>query len=784
MKTIFRVAVALLAIAANRCFPENHGFAVLDSIQMSRFSDPPAWYPQAEFKFAPDKKHFLVVTSKGRVDTDMTESSLWVFDSAEVQRFIDDPHAKYPPAPHLLVRLTATPIAYSLVPYAPVLSSACWSRDSQSVFYLGEAPNGNRRLYKVSMGGGQSLPLTPLNSDVRQFDAAMRGIVYTASAQEQSSTTDQFSNRRFGKDVRVLTGLSLPAILFPGEANGIKSSPQLWSVRNGRAQLVPSSGSSQGRQQIGNDGGILSISPDGRFVIRLQPAAQVPARWSHYLPAIGFESRAIHPGDNRLTSPSNPFGLRQYALVDLTTGNSTPLIEAPVASTLAYPDRDLAVWSPNGLQALLTNTFLPFQTSESRGKTAPVYPCVAAIVDVASHRTECLRFAQSNETTTHDVSPAPMRLEDAIYETDDEVALRFSAGNSQITKRFRHERSGWAEIVGSAQISPLEVYIEEGLNERPALWAMDTSSQVKKEIWDPNPQLADVQMGEASVYRWKDPSGYAWTGGLIKPIGYVRGVRYPLVIQTHGFRTDEFFTDGSFPTAMAARALATAGIMVLQIDERRDHTVTAAEAPDQENGILAAIDQMCSEGLIDASRVGIIGFSRTAWHVEQLLVHQPRLFAAAVVADGVDMSYMQYLLFSEENPELKAEFERIDGSPPFGRQNMERWLGSAPGFSSDHIQTPLRIESHGGSSILQEWEVYSSLRLQHKPVDLIDLPTGQHLLQKPLERLASEQGVVDWFRFWLTGYESPEPLDKDEYVRWHKLRSLSKSLPIGDAPRP
>lgn len=117
MKTICRVAVAFLTIAAIRCYPESHGFTVLDSIQMSRFSDPPAWYPQAEVKFAPDRKHFLVVTSRGRVDTDMTESSLWVFDSSEVLRFIDDPGAKQLPVPRLLVRLATVPTAYTSVPY-------------------------------------------------------------------------------------------------------------------------------------------------------------------------------------------------------------------------------------------------------------------------------------------------------------------------------------------------------------------------------------------------------------------------------------------------------------------------------------------------------------------------------------------------------------------------------------------------------------------------------------------------------------------------------------------
>jgi dipeptidyl aminopeptidase/acylaminoacyl peptidase len=279
-----------------------------------------------------------------------------------------------------------------------------------------------------------------------------------------------------------------------------------------------------------------------------------------------------------------------------------------------------------------------------------------------------------------------------------------------------------------------------------------------------------VRLSEASVYQWKGKDGYTWSGGLLKPLDYVAGKCYPLVIQTHGFSPDEFLSDGAFPTAMAARPLASVGIVVLQMDERRDHAMSAMEASDQEAGIQAAIAQLTADGLIDPKRVGIIGFSRTSWHVEDALLRLQGVFAAAAIADGVDMSYMQYLLFSEENPALKMEFERILGGEPIGEQGIERWLKNAPGFSLDKLQTPLRIESHGGSSILQEWEIYASLRLQHKPVDLIDLPGGQHILQKPLERLGSQQGVVDWFRFWLQGYEDPDPSKAEEYQRWRQLR--------------
>jgi hypothetical protein len=110
-------------------------------------------------------------------------------------------------------------------------------------------------------------------------------------------------------------------------------------------------------------------------------------------------------------------------------------------------------------------------------------------------------------------------------------------------------------------------------------------------------------------------------------------------------------------------------------------------------------------------------------------------------------------------------------------RRAKRWVEDAPDFHLDQVQTPLRIETIGPSSVLQEWEIYSSLRLQNKPVDLIYFPTGTHIHQKPLESLESQQGNIDWLRFWLQNYEDPDPSKRRQYDRWEGIRDASNTLP-------
>jgi hypothetical protein len=76
--------------------------------------------------------------------------------------------------------------------------------------------------------------------------------------------------------------------------------------------------------------------------------------------------------------------------------------------------------------------------------------------------------------------------------------------------------------------------------------------------------------------------------------------------------------------------------------------------------------------------------------------------------------------------------------------------------------------------VIGNWEWYPKLVMLDRPVDLVYLPDGTHLLVKPWERLTSQQGNVDWFCFWLKGEEDSDPAKADQYVRWRELRNMQR----------
>ncbi len=195
-------------------------------------------------------------------------------------------------------------------------------------------------------------------------------------------------------------------------------------------------------------------------------------------------------------------------------------------------------------------------------------------------------------------------------------------------------------------------------------------------------------------------------------------------------------------------------------------------------GLEGAIDHLDSLGLIDRSKVGLQGFSRTCYHVLYFLTHSRYPIASATLDDGVDLSYMQHLWFGTVDGVSFAE--AINGGEPFGA-SLRNWVERAPGFNLDRVTAPLLLTARRTGGLLSEWEPYAGLVLQGKPAELVYLPDDEHIVRRPWIRLTSQQGAVDWWRFWLQGEEDADPTKAERYARWHELRGQRDATAARDA---
>ena len=67
------------------------------------------------------------------------------------------------------------------------------------------------------------------------------------------------------------------------------------------------------------------------------------------------------------------------------------------------------------------------------------------------------------------------------------------------------------------------------------------------------------------------------------------------------------------------------------------------------------------------------------------------------------------------------------------------------------------------------------MRAQDKPVDLLYIRNGDHVLVKPWQRLAEQGRNVDWYDYWLNGRKDPDPAKAARYKLWDRMKA---NLPV------
>ncbi len=727
-------------------------FQVRDSIEMAKFVEPAL--------LSPDQRYIATLTERGRVEQNAIEATIWLFDTESVLRKIAQPsHAVVEPT--ILVRKSA-------LINGVVIERMAWESHSDSLLFLGSNGGENRQLFRVKLSDHALTALSLPQQDVVDFASTDGHIVYLAGPDVNAENT-WWANDPSAPDI-VGAGHSVWETLFPNYGKLQRYMPTEFEVWQSDASPTPVIDSTTGKPMrlLGSFNlRAMALSHDASKVIVMAHVDEVPEAWRAYEVPKGLDYWPYHPTPNgahvSLTERENEYSWPiQYQLIDLKRGTRRPLLDAPAADFQRDLVDELQVsWSSDDRAVAVTGTFLPLGSGASGLKR----PCGAAIIDFRRSRIDCL--------LSHD-DPKAAPVTEINWEKDrNRLIVR-----AETLTAFQYDGGGrvWkrAPARPHAERLNLQTSVRQDLNTPPALLIKNNRSGKSAVIFDPNPQLKQIALGDVSVYTWKSPQGLSATGGLAKPPGFVPGHRYPLVIQTHGFPADQFFRVGYYSeTANAGRALAGRGMLVLQVKEPHGPADgTWQEASQRGTEVyLSAVDQLVAQGLVDPKKVGITGYSRAGGFVAKAITEAPERFAAAAVVNtdpGSQFGYYTYIDYS-----FRGSNERIAnffaGSRPYGA-GLQDWVQRAPGFNTDKITAPVFISAGDPQHLLALWSLYAPLRDQNKAVELQYIRNGQHNLTKPSEVLAHQEMLVDWFDFWLNGHEDGSGAKADQYDRWRKLR--------------
>jgi hypothetical protein len=509
----------------------------------------------------------------------------------------------------------------------------------------------------------------------------------------------------------------------------------------------------------------LFLSPSGRFALTDIGVPAIPQDWEQYT------NSTLQSLLKTNQSIPNRIPLR-YALIDLKTGNSELLWDAPRAF------RGQVAWSPNKETLLLAPTYLPLAANSSLGLSGNA----AAELDVRSGQYQILPIDLTSRTvvSTEWLSPATVE----IRSTND-------LGADPKVDRLVREDGHW-RVVAATDLKPnarptIRLETRQSLNRPPQIFAVESGSGQSRLVLDPNPHLLErFKLGRVERMSGSLSNGKQWIAQLMYPADYTPGARYPVVIQSdygHVFGKEDFTLDGTwafsgmglgpslFPST-PGQLLATQNIAVLTLSVLH-FASGSGQDDDYQLAFESLAEQLVASGIADPHKIALVGFSRNGHWVEFTLAHSKFPFAAAIAADNYDPSYIQSSLANWRN-----EDAQMNGAPAFG-EGLQKWLARSAGFNAEHIHTPLYMigQSGGIQYIIGKWEIFSRLRYLKKPVEMYLMPEADthpsHTPQNPRQIMAIQEAAVDWLNFWLTGREDLSPQKRDQYRRWRAFQQSS-----------
>lgn len=741
-------------------------FGIEETITFAKVVDfDQNWPYERDFsRFSQDRKYFVTLVRQGDLQSNANVDTLYVYRSVDIQGYLDNGFDSPPPS-YRTLNISSTD-------NEPAIQRVRWI-DSSTVGFIAPGDNGIRQATIVDIHTGNLAHLTEHDTDVVNFDYKNEVVIFFAKASLLANNDVQRMGVGVSVEHRTLYEIVCSDYRKPSAVGIIEI-----FVKTPTTRGVKRIDDSRGRMfySLAN----VWLSPNAKYAIFLFPPANAPPHWSEYA-TVSRKLVGIKPGVGDPTS-WDLYDYTRYMLLDVSALAMEPLFDAPTGQQLNWNAHAQKVfWNADSTFAIVTNTYLPLEGVTYAERQIRTQSTAIAEVEIPSRNVRRI-LTEPMQSWDQLKSGAPrLTIGDVSFDIRTQllaVRRQTNFGSLGEPEFYRRRDGAWGladDIALHSTNTPhFRVINKEDMNTPPHLAVVRNHDDRERLLLDANPNVKGTEFGGMEEIRWKDDNGIEWNNvGLLYPPSYESGRRYPLIVQTHGFDRNEFLLDGAegATAPFAARTLSSYGFLVLQVDEPAG-VITADEREGRlvATGLKAGVNMLVTRGVVDAERVGVIGWSRTGYHVLHAIVREPELFAAVTIADGVQYGYLEYITMTNLRQSSNA-VTMNGGALPVGN-GMNDWTRNAPTFNLDRNNAPVRLESYGSLiTLLGIWETYAILTRLEKPVDLIYLPRASHAPFKVRERLLSQKGNVQWFLFWLQGIEAPDPVFENQYSRWRAMRA-------------
>ena len=305
----------------------------------------------------------------------------------------------------------------------------------------------------------------------------------------------------------------------------------------------------------------------------------------------------------------------------------------------------------------------------------------------------------------------------------------------------------------------------------PEVFTMSLDSNTPSRLTTTNSWLDEMEFAEQETVIWKAEDGLELQGVLVKPLGYVEGRRYPMIMLVHG-GPEAHISDGWVTYYSRPGQIAAARGFVVFYPNYRGSTGRGVEfskmgqadsAGKEFSDLVDAIDSLAEEGLIDPDRVGITGGSYGGYASAWGSTFYSDRYAASVMFVGISDKLSK--LGTTDIPEeayLVHQRKRV-------WEDWDYFLDRSPIRYVERNKTPTLI-LHGKNDPRvhpsQSLELHRHLKtLGQAPVRLVLYEGEGHGNRKAASRFDYNLRMLRWMEHFLMGDNETAPPHEIDYEK-------------------
>lgn len=305
------------------------------------------------------------------------------------------------------------------------------------------------------------------------------------------------------------------------------------------------------------------------------------------------------------------------------------------------------------------------------------------------------------------------------------------------------ERTGWTYLSGISRDGKTLLTVFRGLLSLPDVRVISLDSGQERVVTQFTDQLANYELGEASVVEWESYDGLTIQGSVVSPLGKLMSPEHPTIVDVHGGPTE----GGAAIFYREWHWLAANGFQIFAPDMRGSQQYQWCEPPTQEpdyRDVMNGIDWLASQRLCDKERMGVHGYSYGAM-IGAYAIGKSTLFRAAVLLGGL-YDYRLTCQFGHQTRWNAISAQDMGGAPweiPHVYQEL------SPISYVANVDTPVLI-LEGEHDTPHEAELYTTyLRALGKDVTYVLYKGEGHSLSKVSHRKDRWERTLYWFRKYL-----------------------------------